>query len=69
MILEGGDCSFRGIASVVAGGYQLEVDVVVPHVLFEEAGGFVVQFLEDRFEAAGDEELMDFGVGLSLIHI
>ena len=46
-----------------AWGYELEVDVVVLHVFFEEAGGFVVKFLEDRFESAADEELMSFGVG------
>jgi hypothetical protein len=52
VVLPGADGAFCGVAAVNVGGNELKVNVLFGHVGFEGFGGFVVEFLELRFEAA-----------------
>jgi hypothetical protein len=46
MILEGADCTFRSIAALDSGRYQLVGDVFGRHELLEDGESFVVKALE-----------------------
>jgi hypothetical protein len=63
VVFKGLDCSFSCVAPVEVRRNKLEVDRLCLHEAFETSGGFVVQFLENRLQAALDEGQVNNRVG------
>ena len=63
MVFEGADGTLSGIAAMDMWRDELVVNAFVGHELLERGGGFVVEFLELRFETTLGEESMASLVG------
>ena len=48
---------------MIIGRYQLEVDILCPHELFQSCGALVVELLEAWFEAAISDMGVQLGIG------
>jgi hypothetical protein len=59
VILEGVDGTFSGVGAVNAGGYELEVDVLVAEELLEGRGALVVKALELGAKASVYKAVVD----------
>lgn len=64
VVFKRADGTFCSIATMDARGGQLEVDVSIMEVGFQDGGGFIVKTLEARFEASGNKGGMGRFVGV-----
>jgi hypothetical protein len=63
MIFERADRTLGSVSSMHARWDELEVNVFISHVLFEDGRGYVVEALEDGAQASCDEDGEGFFVG------
>ncbi len=63
MVFPSRDGFFCGVAAMEVWRHELERDGLLSHECFQFSGSFIVQLLENGFEAAVGECCMQLGVG------